>query len=145
MVILVSTLIIINSSVNSIAYGYGAFYVICPRASNQTVTPLDTSHFLIQVRSLLQNAVSAINLGCSTASLSASSSHYEAYLFPPPFSYLDYFTLLYFIFTLLCCRLTLGLWPSRLYVSHEMEEIHTSEPASKIFVRQKCIIKKMSQ
>jgi len=39
MVILVSILIIINSSVNS-KMGYGAFYVICPRAFSQYVTPL---------------------------------------------------------------------------------------------------------
>jgi len=39
MVILVSTLIMINSSVNSKwGMGYGAFYVICPRASSQYVT-----------------------------------------------------------------------------------------------------------
>jgi len=41
MVILVSILIIINSSINSKwGMGYEAFYVICPRASSQYVTPL---------------------------------------------------------------------------------------------------------
>ena len=43
MVILVSTLIIMNSSVNSKWPGYGAFYVICPRASSQFVTPLEVA------------------------------------------------------------------------------------------------------
>jgi len=39
MVILVSTLIIINSSVNS-KWGMGPFILLCPRTSSQYVTPL---------------------------------------------------------------------------------------------------------
>jgi len=41
MVILVSTLIINNNKFfRKFKMGYGAFYIICPRASSQYVTPL---------------------------------------------------------------------------------------------------------